>query len=151
MANSKRQVILDYLRDTTFAHITTGNGYNFTPGKRARGLEQIDALPNSSFPAIYISNADEQRENITRNQILSRMDVIIVGYVRNSSGIDDLQQDIDYLIEDISKSLEQDRTLGGNAKWLEIKSITSDDGDMKPFGVCAVGVEIVYATEGVTP
>ena len=148
MANSFRRRILNYLRDTTFAAINSGSGYNTTPQTIKRGLLPFDALPDSSFPAIFISRAPEERQNLTSNQFQSRMQVIVVGYVESSTGTDSIQQDLDDLIEDICEALEQDRKLGGLSKWLEVKSIATDDGDLEPHGVCAITVEIVYVTEG---
>jgi hypothetical protein len=48
-------------------------------------------------------------------------------------------------------ALETDRTLGGNAKWLEIKNVVTDDGNLDPRAGFVMEVEIVYVTEGVTP
>ena len=149
MADSYRKRILNYLRDTTLAAINTGSGYNTTPVTRSRGLLQKDALPDSSFPAIFVSKASEDRENITLNQFKSSMRVTILGYVKNSTGIDGIQAELDDLIEDICEALEQDRKLGGLSKWLEIKTVDTDDGDYAPHGVCGIGVEIVYVTEGI--
>lgn len=150
MANSYRRRILNYLRDTTLVAINTGSGYNTTPATIKRGLLEKDALPDSAFPALFLSRCPEERNNLTVNQFKATMQVAIVGYVKNSTGIDSIQQDLDDLIEDVSEALEQDRTLGGLSKWLEVKAIGTDDGDLAPHGVCVITVEIVYVTEGVT-
>jgi hypothetical protein len=152
VANSKRRQILNYLRDTTFALITTTGGYNTTVVTKKRGVDEVDALPDSAFPALYIAATAEERQNITINQIQSRMQVAILGYVKNPDGTDGLQESLDDLVEDITKALETDRKLGGlAAKWLEIKSVTTDDGDQMPYGVVVLSVEIVYVSEGITP
>lgn len=152
MANSNRKLILNYIRDTTLAQITTGNGYNTDVQHIKRGLEEIDKLPVSGFPALYVAKSSEDRSNLTRNQFFSRMQVVIIGYVKNATGTDGLQANMDELIEDVTKAFETDRTLGGSlAKWLEIKNVTTDDGDMLPYGAFAMLVEVVYTTEGITP
>lgn len=151
MADSYRRRILDYLRDTTLAAITTGNGYNYTLGTIERGLKEMDGQADSKFPAVYIGHADEERQNITGNQFQSRMRTLIIGHVKNSSGTSGLQGNIDDLIEDLSKALEQDRKLGGLAKWIEVKSVVGPDGDVDAFGTVGIIVEIVYVTEGVNP
>jgi hypothetical protein len=151
VANSKRKTILDYLVATTLAQITTGGGYNFTVQTLARGFQEIDSMPDSKFPAVFVGRADEERDNITVNQFKARMQTVIVGYVKNSGGVNGTLAQLDNLIEDITKALETDRKLGGNAKWLEIKSVKTDDGDYAPLAACAIIVEIVYVTEGVTP
>lgn len=147
---SKRTTILNYLRDTTLAAITTGNGYNFTVGNIARGIQAMDVLAVSKFPCLWIVKADEDRENITINQIRSNMTVVIVGYVRNSSGTNGLQEDLDKLIQDTSRALEQDRLLNGSSYRLRIRSIHTDEGDIDPIAAFAMEVDISYASEGVS-
>ena len=151
MANSKRRVVLNYVRDTTLAQITVANGYKNNLKTRKRGLEAIDNLPVSKFPALFITGANEERQNITRNQFLGKIHVLFVGYVKNKKGTDAAQDDLDDLIGDLTRALETDRTLGGNANWLEIKSVSVDDGDMGNFAAFAIPVDINYTTEGITP
>jgi hypothetical protein len=149
MANSYRKRILNYLRDVTLKAVDSHQGYNSTLKLIERGLKEKDALNDNDFPAIFISRANEERENITRNQFKSSMRVILIGYVKNETGVNGIQEDMDDFIEDITEAVEEDRTLGGISKWLEIKSIATDDGDLSPFGVCVIIVEVVYATEGI--
>ena len=150
MANSYRKRILNYLRDTTLAVVNDHAGYNFKLKTIKRGLLEKDALNDNDFPAVFISKGNEERENITRNQFKSTIRVILIGYVKNSTGVDGVQEDLDDLIEDITEAIEVDRTLGGISKWLEVKSIATDDGDLAPFGVCAIIVDVIYATEGIS-
>ena len=149
MANSYRKRILNYLRDTTLAAISDHAGYNFELKTIKRGLLEKDALNDNDFPAVFISRGNEERENITRNQFKSTMRVVLIGYVKNESGVDGVQENLDDLIEDITESVEQVRTLNGLSKWLEVKSIATDDGNLAPYGVCAIIVNVIYATEGV--
>lgn len=148
---SKRKTALNYLRDTTLAAITVAGGYNNTVATVKRGLEEIDNLPESKFPAIYITRTQEDRNNITRDKFFGDIQAYLVGYVKNSTGTTGVQEQLDDLIEDITKAVEQDRTLGGNVKWLEIVSILTDDGDMQSYGACVVVVKLRYATEGTAP
>jgi len=149
MANSKRKLLLNALRDTILPAITTGGGYNNSVQTIERGLKEIDSIPDSSFPAIYISRSTEERTNITINQFQSRLKVILVAYVKRADG--SAQEVMDDFIEDISKALEQDRKQGGLVKWTEVKSIDTDDGDLDPHAACAIVVEFNYVSEGVTP
>lgn len=145
---------MNYLRDTILPGITTGGGYNFTvaSGSVKRGIREIDALPDSSFPIIYIARTQEERQNLTGNQFLSKMEVTLVGYVQNSVGTEGAQEDLDDLIEDITQVLETDRTLGlSEVKWTEIKRVITDDGDLQTLAGCAIIVEIQYVSEGVAP
>lgn len=151
---SKRQVILNRLRDTILPGITTGAGYNNTLAAAScrRGLREMDALPDSAFPVLYIAKTSEERENLTGNQYLSKMQVILIGFVKSSAGVDGAQEDLDDFIEDITKVLETDRTLGlSYVTYLEIKRVTTDEGDLQSIAGFRLDVEIQYATEGVTP
>ena len=151
MANSNRKRVLNYIRDTVFDLITTGNGYNTTPVTKERGILPVDTMPESSFPALFLGTSTEERENITHNQFLGRIQTAMIGYVRNSSGTTGLQENLDDLIEDLTKALGQDRTLGGNVKWIVIKSVSTDDGDLEPFAAFLMVVELAYAQEDITP
>lgn len=150
MSNSKRKTILEYLRDTTIPLITTGNGYNSTVATIKRGIEQVDSLPDSSFPAVFITATRSLRQNISRISVQAKMQVIIEAYVKKSGDTNDLQADLDNIIEDVTEALEQDRTLGGNAHHLEVQEVTTDDGDLAPFGASAFLVEIMYSGDGTT-
>lgn len=152
MANSKRKTIMNYLRDTTLAHMQVANGYNYDVQTNKRGFLEMDSPPDSAFPAVFISSSLENRENITVQNTQCRIQVLFEGYVKNSSGTTGLQQNIDDLVEDLTRALERDRTLGGlTAKWLEIKSIKCDESDDQAYGGVAVVVEIVYVGDKTTP
>lgn len=152
MANSKRKTILNYIRDTTLAYITTAHGYNYDIQTNKRGLLEMDSPADSAFPAVFIALTQETRENITSIQGKARLQVMIEGYVKNSTGTDGLQQNIDDLIEDVTRAFERDRTLGGlSAKWIEIKSIKSDESDNQGYGAFLMVVEVVYVTEQTLP
>jgi hypothetical protein len=151
MANSKRALILNALRDTVLPAITTGGGYNYTLSTISRGLGQIDSIPDSSYPAVFLGRSTETRENLTRNQYQGRVSVVIVGYVKADTAGAGAQLALDNLIEDLTKALEQDRTQGGLAKWTEVKTIDTDDGDLDNLAACAITVEIVYVSEGINP
>jgi hypothetical protein len=151
---SKRQTILNHVRDVILPGITTAGGYNFTVAADScqRGIREIDAQPDSAFPIIYIARTTEERSNLTGNQFMAVMEVVLVGYVKNSTGIDGAQEDLDDLIEDITKVIETDRTLGlSEVKWCEIRKIVTDDGDLQMLAGCAITVQIQYVSEGVTP
>lgn len=150
---SKRQTILNRLRDVILPGITTAGGYNLTVRTVERGIRERDAGADSEFPVIYIARTTEERENLTGNQFLAKMEVMLVGYVQNTTGGEGAQEDLDDLIEDITKVIETDRLLGlsGTVTHSEIKRVVTDDGDMQTLAGCAMIVEIQYASEGITP
>lgn len=143
---------MDYLRDTTLAHISVSNGYNNNLGTLKRGLQEMDNPPDAAFPALFITMTQEIRENITRNQGQCRLQVVLEGYVKNPTGIDGLNANLDDFIEDVTRALERDRQLGGLiVKWLEIKTVKTDESDTQAFGGMMMVVEIVYVTEQTLP
>lgn len=150
MANSKRKSILNYLRDTTLPGITVAGGYSQDIKTVERGIRPLDALADSNLPAIFIGKTIEKRQNITRNQYQSFITVFLVGFVDGSDGTSP-QEALDDLIGDTTKAVETDRTLGGNAKWLEMKNVTTDDGNLGPRAAFVMEVEISYVTEGIIP
>lgn len=108
----------------------------------------MDSPPDSAFPAVFIATTQENRENITKVSVQCRLQVVFEGYVKNSTGLGGLNENLDDLIEDVTKALERDRTLGGLiTKWLEIKSIKTDESDVQSFGGMAMSVEIVYVSD----
>jgi len=148
---SKRRTILEYLRDTRLPIITVAGGYHTNVSKIQRGLVPHENLNDADLPALLIGRTVEKRENITRNQYKALITVFIVGYVKSPDGVKNSQGALDDLIADVTHALETDRTLGGNSKWLEVKNIITDDGDIAPRSGFVMEVEIAYVTEGVTP
>lgn len=151
MANSKRKLILNYIRDTTLPLITKLGGYNNNIKLVKRGIIAFDSVADSEVPAIFLGKTIEKRENITRNQYKSIITLFLVGLVNNVTGFSDSQTALDDLIEDTTHALEVDRTLGGNAKGLEIKNVITDDGNLEPRAGFVIELEIMYVTEGVQP
>lgn len=151
MADSKRKTILKYLRDTRLPIITVAGGYNTNVATVKRGLRALDSLADSELPALFVGKTVEKRENITRNQYKSIITVFIVGYVKSPDGVSDAQGALDDMIADVTHAMETDRTLGGNSKWLEVKNVVSDDGDLGARAGFVMEVEIAYVTEGVNP
>lgn len=148
---SKRRLILEYLVSTKFPTITVANGYTTNVGKIQRGLFSEGGLNDSDLPALLLGRTVEKRENITRNQYKAIITVSILGIVGSPDGVKNSQGALDDMIADVTHALETDRTLGGNAKWLEVKNVTTDDGDIAPRAGFLMDVDIAYVTEGVTP
>lgn len=148
---SQRQKILDYLKDTAFASITIGSGYNFTPATRERGLRSYKNMGDHEFPALFIASADEDRENVTNKDFMSLLNVFIVGMVKQTTNTLIVQIELDKLIEDLTKALYQDPTQGGNAAWTEIKTILTDQGDKQPHAQFSMLAVFRYKSPGTAP
>ena len=152
---SKRQQLLEYLK-TLLAGITTGNGYNFTVVTVQRGIRNIREMSDSDLPAIFITMTHEKRQRRTTNQFSADMQVLLVGYVKNTNA--DLSQsstgvelDLDKLIEDVTKALGADPLQAGRVYDTVITDVATDDGDLFPTSGFVISVVFSYVTEEVLP
>lgn len=154
--SSKRQDVLEYLK-TLLATITIGNGYNFTVKNVERGIRNIREMGADDFPSIFITMTHEVRELRTVNQFSADLQVILVGYVKNTKGDIALggntgvQLDLDKFIADVTKCLETDRLQGGLVYKTFIKEVATDDGDTPQTSGFVMSVIMSYVTEGITP
>ena len=150
-STSQRQTILDYLAETLFLTIDAGATYNHTVAKSARGLLSPEQLGVSDFPALFVANADEDRENVSNKDFMSIMHVFVVGYVKKNQTDLDIQQELDKLIYDVTVALYTDPTQGSRASWTEIKTINTDYGDDLEQASFVMQVDFRYKNPGTTP
>jgi hypothetical protein len=149
--SSKRADLLDYLTDTLFPSIKESAGYQVTVRKVERGFRLPSDLIDGDFPALFLADTDESRQNITRNQFQATIILALVGYAKAGNAANVSQREADKLIEDVTKCLETDRSQGGLVKWTEIKRINTFGGDGGPQAAFVMDIEFVYVSEGVTP
>jgi hypothetical protein len=104
----------------------------------------VTQLSRQQFPAIYISTADEQRQDLTQRGKLGRregrLQVLMVGYV-SGSNIDTARND---LIERVEEVLDDDRTRDGRAYSTQLIEITVDSTVISPIGRVELLIEVVY-------
>ena len=148
---SKRSAILEYMRGTLLPAITTGGGFNNTISRVERGLRYPDEINDSEFPAVFVAQTEETRQNLTKIHFQSDLSVSSVGFVKSLNGTSGAQLALDGLIEDLTKKLEADRQQGGLVNWTEIKRVKTDVGDLDPIAACAIEVHFTYTTEGANP
>ncbi len=151
MANSIRKQLLNRLRDTVFPIITVANGYNNDIVTIERGLKNFASITDEKFPALFISSADENRENVTNKSFRSDLTAFITGYVISPNNLSGLQEALDDLIEDTTKAIHQDYTQGGLAVTTEITRIDTDAGDEQSHATFVMQVRFDYRTQGVNP
>lgn len=155
---SKRALILEYLRTTVLPLVQTSGGYNYTLKVIRRGLQHPTDLNDSQFPAVFISASSEGRQNKTLGHpiFVASLSVALVGYVKNSKPNPNasgpgVQQDLDRLIEDVTKAVYADPTQGGLVHRTEVQRVDTDDGDLDPYAACVVTANFDYNSEGTTP
>lgn len=153
MANSKRKVLINYLRDTLLPTITTGGGYNNTVKLVERGIQPYENLTDDQFPALFLVAPDEDRRNITvKPDFQSDLNLVIVGYVKDADGSPGKAQEaVDDLIEDLTKALYVDVKQGGRCHETEIGRITADSGDLGTYAGFVLEVRFMYTADGTTP
>lgn len=151
MANSQRYIILEYLANTLFATITTGNGYNFTVMTKERGLKSVNELTDDQFPALFVASADEKRKNATNKDFNSLMSVSVWGAVKESSSTLKIQAQLDNLIEDVTKAIYTDPTQGGRVAFSDISEVITDEGDQHPHAFFRMTLEFQYKSVGIQP
>ncbi len=152
---SKREGLLEYLK-TLLATITTGNGYNHTVATVERGIRNVREMGDDQLPALFITMTHEKRQRRTQNQYSGDLQVIIVGYVRNSKGdlnssSTGVELDLDKLVEDVTKAVETDPLQGLRVYNTEITDVATDDGDLTPNAGIVMSIVFSYVTEGVSP
>ena len=152
MANSKRKVILEYIKDTTLAAITVAGGYNHDIGTIERGIRNLDNVTDDEFPVLFMPGASEARKDRTKIHFESSMSVLIVGYVKDTDGVEGgIQVQLDDLIEDVTKAMYADEGLGGNALELAVIAVDPDDGDQQSHAGFVMQVDVRYSTLKATP
>jgi hypothetical protein len=149
---SKREQILEYLLSTVIPSVVAGASYTHTVKTIERGRRNIMDMADCNFPAVFIATTAEKRRNLTGNQLDASLQVVLVGYVKNSktspgaSGTG-TQKDLDKLIQDVTRAVEADPTQGNIVKWTEITNIDTDDGDLTPIGGFVMSVTFEYVAE----
>jgi len=147
--SSQRNIILEYLKNTLFPTLTTGNGYNFNLGLNERGLRFFDELSDSDFPCLFIASADEERKNVTHKDFQSRMMVYLYGGIKAEQG--KTQVELDKFIEDMTKAIYVDPTQGGRVAYTDIIRVVTDEGDRVPHAFFRMEVEFMYKQAGINP
>jgi len=148
MANSNRKVILTHIAETVLPTITIANGFNFNVATFARGLVSLEELTDEDYPALFVSSADETREDVTHKDFKSLMLVRIHGFVKAAA--DDVQKQLDDLIEDVTEALYADPTQGGRVNWTKVKTIETDEGNLEGHAIFRLTVEFLYKSPGKT-
>ena len=101
-------------------------------------------LSRQQFPALYISAADETREDITQSGSAGRrqgkLEITIVGYV-NGTNLDTARND---LIERVEEVLDADRTRGGIAFSTQLTKVKVNYNTVEPYSEVELTVEIDY-------
>ena len=133
-------------RELITAHVvqTLKNAEDPRFGLVTREPFDVTQLSRQQFPALYISTADETREDITQTGTSgtrqSRLQIRIVGYV-NGTALDTLRND---LVERVEEVLDTDRTRGGRAFSTQLIEVAVDYSLVQPYGRVELLVEVVY-------
>lgn len=100
-----------------------------------------------NFPAIYMSPGGEIREYLPSEFKWGFLDVCIRIYVKSE---DDPQTLLENLLEDVERVIDTNRTIVYDADnnydttEILIRSITTDEGLLAPYGVGEINVQVRY-------
>ena len=154
MANTDpRDLIIDNLV-AAFAAMTTAGGYNFTVGEAKRGRQDVEQIPSSSFPAVYVVGADEDRINVTNSGYKSTMTITVIGYIKHTDAQDtpEIERSVSKLIQDMYKAASSDTTRDSNATFTNMgTSIETDHGILAPYGVVLMTLTVEYRATFAAP
>lgn len=104
----------------------------------------VTQLSRQQFPALYISTADETREDISQTGSTglrqSRLQISVIGYV-SGTNIDTLRND---LVERVEEVLDTDRTRGGQARSTQLIEVAVDYDLVQPVGRVELLIEVTY-------
>lgn len=104
----------------------------------------VTHLSRQQFPAVYVSSADEQRQDLTQTGSLgrrqARLNIALVGYVSGS----EIDTRRNQLIERVEAVLDQDRSRDGQALSTQLLEISVDSTVVQPFGRVDMQIEVIY-------
>ena len=146
-------------REDIAAHIVTTLSAVSSPitfGKVSRDPIELEELSQQQFPAVFISTADETRDDITiKNSGISRtgtIDYRIFGFVTNgSASTTNIDTKRNELVTTVETALDADRTRNGNALDTQVVSVETDEGSIFPYGGVILTVRCLYAFTSGTP
>jgi len=133
----REQIVIDVLEKLK-------NAQDPAFGLVSREPFETTQLSRQQFPALYITTADEVREDLTQNGKnglrTSSLAIRIIGYVSGTQ-IDTLRND---LIERVEEILDDDRTRGGIARSTQLKEVFVDYNIISPMGRVELVIEVIY-------
>mgnify|MGYP001163561956 FL=1 len=146
-------------REDIAAHIVTTLSAVSSPitfGKVSREPIELEELSQQQFPAVFISTADETRDDITiKNSGISRtgtIDYRIFGFVTNgSASTTNIDTKRNELVTTVETALDADRTRNGNALDTQVVSVETDEGSIFPYGGVILTVRCLYSFTSGTP
>ena len=146
-------------REDIAAHIVSTVSSVSSPitfGKVSREPFELEELSQQQFPAVFISTADETREDISiKNTGISRtgtIDYRLFGFVTNASATtSNIDTKRNELVTTVETALDSDRTRNGNALDTQIVSVETDEGAIFPYGGVIITIRCFYRFTSGTP
>tara|TARA_Y100000401_G_C8324495_1_gene227331 strand:- start:2710 stop:3159 length:450 start_codon:yes stop_codon:yes gene_type:complete len=146
-------------REDIAAHIVSTLSAVSSPitfGKVSRDPFELEELSQQQFPAVFISTADETRDDITiKNNGISRtgtIDYRLFGFVTNGSATTtNIDTKRNELVSTVETALDSDRTRNGNALDTQVISVETDEGSIFPYGGVIITIRCLYSFTSGTP
>lgn len=167
---SKRELILEYIRNTTMELINGTGNYNLDLSVISRTLRIADAINEFQFPIVFILDDTTtlytpmtMKEMVTGTSITdltNGMPVVIAGFVKATavSGMDvagALSTEMNKMFSDILIAMYSDTTLGGNCENIMLTKSTADQQHDENEGVgivvCEFAIKYRFSPRATTP
>lgn len=129
--------------------ITTGNGYSTDVSTVSKVFRSYDEARGEGMPWLGMNIGDSNIvEDRPFQKQIREMTVQVIGYVEGAT-VAARESAIDALEDDVKVALMADRTLGGNARNVSIRFVTSHDGqpDLEDFGFLLIEVGVRHCRD----
>lgn len=136
---------------TTLEAISMANSFRTTPRTVSRILKSWEELPETDFPALYITLDNDNSKDETNMEQEDMLNLAIFGYVRYSEhqeNDDIAQTKLINLEADVREKLFDDRQRGNNAINTFIDGADYSRGSLEPIAVFIMRVRIEYEYQG---
>jgi len=147
MASRREAILADALLSL---EAIGGGSYLTAPRTRARELPvALDDLTAMAFPALFVAGAGEEKERLDSEQIVSRLQVEVRGFLRRQarpaiSG-PPLSAQINDLIADVERALAADETRGQNASSTTPVAVEVDESTFDEIAGFLARFEVQYS------
>lgn len=129
---------------TALQGISVIGGYNLDVSTIGTRLEDPESLSSDKFPALFVTDTDEQKQDADVNGVRCKLQIVISGYVKQANDQEDVQENVRKLLADVEKSICADRFRGNLAINTMPRTIKTDHGLLLPYGLFDFTFEVEY-------
>ena len=140
---SKRSEIVDEIK-MQLDKISIANGFDTDVKLVESSVLKLPTQVASKIPALFIVDENESKTDEDCSETQSKLNVLIVGYVKKTTNKKVLPQQRS-LLSDVEKAICEDRTLNSKVYNTIPKQILTDKGTSGDYGIFNFTFEITYS------